>query len=766
MYGIIMSNLVGEVAIINLFKHRNLALGCTGFLIMLYLCYYISTALMIILGAVCIISIFSLWLSYFKTKNNRLFNLSLKLTPLFVLIIVAIIVSSLSFVQDKECLEYCDDNTHIIEGQVNEVIFAKNYFAGYTVTINKIDNKECSFKATLTDNSNSLVKNDTFTGAAAFFRLENQEIGFDTANYYLDDGILIGGEISEYTKIQSGKSDISDFFLKINSFLDGILKNKLNDETYPIASALLLGNRGLLPDNVTRDFTRLGIVHILSLSGMHVSIIVTMLGYAISKTNLSRITQIILILSLVTLFIGISGFSEPAIRAGVMQYIFYFVIFLWEKADTLTSLFVSITLICIFSPYLIFSLSLMLSFFSMLGCICSARILYKSKKICKVKSKLLRFIILTTGTTVSVTFISLPLTYIYFGTVSLASIPANILLIPILNIVIYLVPFILLFSPISFISDVLSYFCEVICRFVLYVCEYFADIKNISFSIKGNIQLIGVIIIFVSSLLILMLSKKQFKYILGILCAGMLVFIIGIIALNVDRNKNIYFTAYSLNGNDTVCIEQNNELTVIDISSYSLSMVYPYTMSNYLGYTEVENYIAMTYSHKLPSYLDKMTDSMILRNIYLPSPKNEIETEYFTKCAAVLNNKKIKFTMFDNELSVNEITLDICPDMFISRSAKRSVVFSASYDSFKYTYMGASSYELVSTLPDKYAYEADVIVFGKYGPVYKLSYKYHTPFLDYAIFIGSSEEYSQSEFLNNLDSRYSTKEPFAIRISK
>ena len=722
---------------------------------------------MIFIGSVCLITTFFLWLAYFKAKHTRLLNLSIKFTPLLILIALAILISSLTFIKDKDdALDICDNNAHSIEGEVETVEFCESYFGGYTININKIDGKKCSIKAMVTDECSALNKNDKFTAIASFFPLKESSIGFDESKYYLTDGILISGEISEYKEIQAGKEDIFDFFNRANKYLDGLLRDKLDNDAYPIASALLLGNRHNLSTKVSRDFARLGIVHILSLSGMHVSLIVTMVGYAISKTYLSRLTQATLILFCVTLFVGISGFGAPAIRAGCMQFLFYIIFLFWDSADSITSLFLSITIICICNPYFIFSLSLFLSFFAMLGCICSARLVYKSKILARVRSRLLRFVILTAISTTGVTFITLPLTYIHFGTISLASIPANIILVPILNIIIYLVPFIMLLYPIHFISNVLAYFCQVLCKLTLNLCDYFADIKNISFSIKGTLQVVSIILIFIFSLSLIVLSKKHIKRSLILLGVGVIILTAGIISTYIDRNRNIYITAFSSNSNDTICIENNNKLTVIDISSYSKALLMPYSMSAHLGYTEVESYVALYYNHKLAPYLDKMTDSVIVRQVLLPYPENDTDKAYLDECVTILDNKGIDYSIFnDNPLS-NEVMLNLDNGLYISRSTKEICLLSISVGELNYNYIGASAFEVVSSLPNKYAYEADVLVFGGYGPPYKQSFCYDVPYLDYAIFLGNSEHFARDELLEALDKRYTTKVPFTVRIKK
>ena len=759
-----MLKFVRGVWIINLFRYRNLALGCLLFLITLYACFSMEKAPMYIIGIACVLILAALWTVYAIKRNARLLNILTRHTLSLILICAAVILGLLIFCEDKEQLKYCDGMLHTVEGEVDEVVFSEEYFAGYILSINKIDGEECDYKVMLTDGSASLSKNDLFKATVSFEILSNREFGFNTADYYLSDGIIMGGTIVEFINITEGDTDIFDFLQGINNFLDKILKKNLNEQTHKIASALFLGNRKLLPDNISRDFTRLGIVHILSLSGMHVSIIVTMLAFALSKSHLPKILQIVIILFSITLFIGISGCSEPAIRAGLMQFVFYFLFIFWDTADTITSLFTSVTLICIFSPYLIFSLSLMLSFLAMLGCICSARILYKSRKLHKIKSKFLRFCIFTAVTTVGVTFFSLPVVEYYFGYVSLFSILSNIVIIPVLNIIIYLVPFILLLSPISFIVDVLSYFCEIICSFALKLCENLASTSDILLYANGDIQKIGVFIIFASCITAIVLSRKRLKLSFIALAVGVLIFVFGVGALHIARSNNIYFTSYSFEGNDVICIENNHALTMIDISDSSLNCLFANDMSKYLGYGEIDNYVVMAYSHKLSRYLDKITDTAIIKRIYLSSPQTEKEEEYFNEAVTLLECKDIEYTVFDNELLFDGISLNVCPDMYISRSTKRSVVFNLKINDFNYTYMGASSFELASTLTDKYAYNADVLVFGDYGPKHKTPFKYSTKNLECAVFMGESRMLADNEFLSSLGEKGDFYEPTTIRI--
>ena len=752
------------VSIISLFKYRVSALGCGAFLIMLYISFYLTVKQTIVVGSIFILASFICYSVYFLTKRKSAFDIFIKISCATLFIILAIIISFFTFQKDKELYSYCDGNDYQIEARVNKVLFNKSYYAGYEVSINKIDGEEYDITAVITDDSGRLTENDIFSGTVAFSAIHGNDIGFNAANYYRDDGILIEGEIKEYASISQGKRSFKDTLRDINRFLDNIIKTNFDEKSYPIISALLLGNRELLSRDINRDFTRLGIVHILSLSGMHVSIIVAMLGFALSKTFLPSSSQFAIMTAIIVIFVGMSGFSEPAIRAGLMQILFFVVYIFWRFPDKVTVLFVSVTLICIFSPYLVFSLSLILSFLAMLGCMLSARLLYKSKAMYNVRSKLLRFCILTFTTTCSVTFLCLPLTYLYFGSFSLASFLANLLLVPIINIVIYLVPITLLILPIRFISNVLIYLCEVICSFVLDISSYVADFKNLLLPITNDIQLIGSILLFAAVMTIFILPRKHLKISLCIFAVSLIIFSVGTASLFINRNNNTYICAYSHKGNDAVCIEESNKITIIDISSHSKSTVLSSDMSKHLGYGEVSEYVILTYSASSSAYFDKMTGDVVIRHIYLASPQNEAEEKYFNACIEILESKDIEYSVFSGDIQLGSFTLDMNEEIYLDRSTKRCVAFTLTNCNFKYSYFGASTFEMLSEEISKRIYESDVIYFGSYGPIYKKSFKYDRINAKHCIFTTDSLLFADRDFLNEIENTYVIDKPFVIRI--
>lgn len=85
-----------------------------------------------------------------------------------------------------------------------------------------------------------------------------------------------------------------------------------------MARALLLADMHLIPADMRRRWSRSGLVHLLSVSGVHVAIIATALLMLASAARLPRATATIVALVITMLYVLILGLPPPAVRAAVM----------------------------------------------------------------------------------------------------------------------------------------------------------------------------------------------------------------------------------------------------------------------------------------------------------------------------------------------------------------------------------------------------------------------------------------------------------------
>ncbi|MDQ6737991.1 MAG: ComEC/Rec2 family competence protein [Gemmatimonadota bacterium] len=89
-------------------------------------------------------------------------------------------------------------------------------------------------------------------------------------------------------------------------------------EDAPIARALLVADQSEIPRDVKRMYADAGIVHMLAISGLHVSIVATSLALLMSLIRIPTRTASLLTAAIIIAYVFMLGFPAPALRAAVM----------------------------------------------------------------------------------------------------------------------------------------------------------------------------------------------------------------------------------------------------------------------------------------------------------------------------------------------------------------------------------------------------------------------------------------------------------------
>lgn len=736
-----------------LFNNRNLALGCFGFLAFLFASFYLPLAVNIIVASLAILFILTLLIIYLVKKNQAAKKLFIRLFALCLLIIIAFFIS-LVFENGKQNQALCDGNEHTINFKVDKVISSSNYLVSYKATVSSVDGEDANFKIILNERIKNydtplvvLSENSCGNATVTFEKLESASMGYDESAAWLDEGIYLKGNASPLYLDYVDDYDFFDIFSLANGFLDNIFKELLNEKSYGLMSALFLGNRENIDEALNRDFARSGISHVLSLSGMHISIIVTMLSFVISRLKIKKGWRIFLLSLIVLFFIAITGFSASALRAGLMQILFFAFFFFKEKGDMITSLFLSVTVICIISPYSIFSQSLILSFLAMLGCIISVKLMAKSSFGSKIKSKFLRFIVKAFVTTLFVIAITLPVTFLYFGSIPLLSPVTNIILVPIINILIYIAPFLLIFSFVPYLSTAIAFVCEFIIEGVTLAVSFISSLTGIVVPIHNTVQIIGVAVLFLGILFLIILSKKARRVSFLTILIGVFVFAGGSLFLLVERYNSSDIVVRSEKSYDMVFYEENNHITVINSTDGGSPFDPIYQMKD-LGYQEIEAYFVCDYNSSTEYYVSRLCDNAIVRNLYFEPPCDEAEEIIYNNLLSSVNQNITRTHLIEDSIKIDGATVEFNENSHIARSEKRAISYSLLVNNVRITYLAPGASEAPSYFPYDYASASDVVIFGSVGPKYKKIYSYPLENLDYCLFLGSSYTYAGDSIKN------------------
>ena len=100
--------------------------------------------------------------------------------------------------------------------------------------------------------------------------------------------------------------------------LSTALIREMGEEAGGYASALLLGSRSLVPSEDRAAFARLGIIHVLSVSGFHTGVLILLLGGLFRLLKLRQSIRFILYGVVLLAYSALCGMNPPVVRASLL----------------------------------------------------------------------------------------------------------------------------------------------------------------------------------------------------------------------------------------------------------------------------------------------------------------------------------------------------------------------------------------------------------------------------------------------------------------
>lgn len=156
----------------------------------------------------------------------------------------------------------------------------------------------------------------------------------------------------------------------INSFnkdYERLIKDVLPDQEAAILRGMLLGKVDDIDPEQYKDFQKTGIVHVFSVSGLHVGFLVLLCAWLTSLLNLSPRYKFFSCLILMFLYGSLVSWPVPVIRAVIMAGLGLFAHYMGREQQLLNSLGLAGCIILILDPYALFMISFQLTFMATWG---------------------------------------------------------------------------------------------------------------------------------------------------------------------------------------------------------------------------------------------------------------------------------------------------------------------------------------------------------------------------------------------------------------
>ena len=455
------------------------------------------------------------------------------------------------------------------------------------------------------------------------------------------------------------KKKNTDIFYKIKN---SIYKRINNYKSKKYLKIFILGDKSDLDKGVYND---LGIIHIFSLSGLHISLLV----YLLKKIKCKNI--IVYVFLLFCLFL--TSFGISMIRAS-LNLVFKNINDKYKlDISSENRLIILAYLLLIINPFYIYNLGYIFSFLITYSIIKS-----KSKNI--IELSLITFIT------------SLPLIINNNFSINFLSIIYNIVLVPIVSFIIFPLSLLTLVLPLDNILSTITNIFES-------VCISLDNIKVLTFSF-AKIPLILVIIYY-----LILFSKIRHKYLIDILMIIVL-YLIGIYLIY----PRVYFI--DVGQGDSSLIRYKNKNVLIDTggSYYSNNI----TKNNILFFKSIGvkkiDYLILTHGD-----LDHMGEAINLVNnfkvenvIFNCGPYNDLEQELIE----ILDNKNIQYYSCINKID----NLYFLQTKEYDNENDNSNVIYTELNNYKFLFMGDASVDTEKEIMNKYnLQDIDVLKVGHHG---------------------------------------------------
>lgn len=186
-----------------------------------------------------------------------------------------------------------------------------------------------------------------------------------------------------------------------------------------------------IDDSFMDSMSRTGTTHIVSTSGLHVMLVAFALALALSRLPVQRGAVLFLLFGFLTVYAAASGLRPPVVRAVLMSAVFL-TAYVWKRGpDGLSGLAFAGCVSLLLAPELVSDIGFQLSMTAV-----ASLVMFGTLEVSDRAHPVVRTGLQYAWASLVVSLATAPLIAYHFGALSLVSVPANLLILPVLGVVI------------------------------------------------------------------------------------------------------------------------------------------------------------------------------------------------------------------------------------------------------------------------------------------------------------------------------------------
>ena len=357
-------------------------------------------------------------------------------------------------------------------------------------------------------------------------------------------------------------------------WIELIKEQSITNESKEILAALLLGDKRGVSKDISEQFSRLGLVHTLALSGLHISLVYGVGAFLLSLLlrNSPRLQSVVLVF-LIIAYAVLTGLSPSVMRASLMFLLYAFSLLINRRTTAINIVFLSAFILLIYKPNLFYDVGFQLSYLAVIGIVYFYN---KFKKHIEKRSLVIKFFFGLALVSVSAQLSTGLLSVYYFHSFPISFLWANLIILPLITLLLYagLLYLFLLIIGLQFdlFDQFIIYYVDWILTILSFLERYsFAPIE-LYLSLDYVLCLYGLLILFC-----IVFVEKRFKYI-RVFYAYILLSFFYFMGVNKKENKAIYvnssnkgFVISVIYGYEQVLISNNCHVSKYLLGNYSLA---------------------------------------------------------------------------------------------------------------------------------------------------------------------------------------------------
>ena len=399
--------------------------------------------------------------SFKKQKTKRIKHLLLPLVLVFFFLMGIFRIFAVEYIFPSALRNYTEKEVWLWGTVASPVTESKSGYSSYfDFEVVKVDSENIKPETVIIyipkNRGSLLCEGDKICCWTSLSSPDREDLtdSFDYYTHLRGRNVFLIGEVqnthpANFKKPVSLVSLIQDFGLfiknKISNTVDSLLYE--NSVFSAILKGILVGDKSGFSDELYSKFSYAGLSHIVSVSGMHLSILFSVITLLMYYAHTHRKLAYVLAIPVVVLLASAAKFSPSVCRSAIMVSVMILSMLFGKRYTPINALFLSLGIILTVAPYSLFSKSLILSFGSTFSILTFFgylnRLLKKlfyfpqtnSKGVNPYLAKLISFVCSSFSISVSAFMGTAYASAVFFGSVSWIQFFTNLWVIPAVTIV-------------------------------------------------------------------------------------------------------------------------------------------------------------------------------------------------------------------------------------------------------------------------------------------------------------------------------------------